>query len=349
MKRDALSPYLIRQLFILALIIFIGYLITKELVPYLSGILGAVTLYVLFNGMMSRMLHKGIKPWLASTVIIIISIFIIVIPIGATLIMLTSRIKETLKNTDQVTELVKDKLEVVEKYLGFHISSNFDAKHLTDWVSSHFTDLVGSTFNAGLSLTIMYFILYFMLLNRRNLRKYFMVYVPLSDENLNVIAKDSRNIVKSNAIGIPLVAILQGVVALIGYYIFGVPNAFFWFVITTIGSMIPFVGTAIGIVPVTILLLAQNHDWQAIGILIYGFAIVGSTDNIFRMVVQNRLANLHPLITLIGVLIGVPLFGFIGLVFGPLLLSLFLLLVRIYKNEYGENGERYPVQEDPKL
>jgi len=102
--------------------------------------------------------------------------------------------------------------------------------------------------------------------------------------------------------------------------------------------MIPFVGTALGVLPVTLLLYAQGNHVAAIGLLIYGIAVVGSTDNVFRMVVQRKLANLHPLITLIGVIIGVPLFGFIGLVFGPLLLSLFLLLVKIYKNEYGKRN-----------
>ena len=163
-----------------------------------------------------------------------------------------------------------------------------------------------------------------------------LAYIPLNDDNIKAISKESNDIVKSNAIGIPLVAIMQGIVALIGYYIFGVENPLFWFVITVVGSMIPFVGTALGILPVTLLLFSQGESWQAIGLLIYGAVVVGSTDNVFRIIVQNKLANLHPLITLIGVVIGVPLFGFIGLIFGPLLVSLFLLLVKIYKNEYGK-------------
>ncbi len=69
---------------------------------------------------------------------------------------------------------------------------------------------------------------------------------------------------------------------------------------------------------------------------IYGLVIVGSTDNIIRLYVLKRLDNVHPLITLIGVIVGVPLFGFIGLIFGPLLISLFLIVLRIYRKEYGK-------------
>ena len=141
--------------------------------------------------------------------------------------------------------------------------------------------------------------------------------------------------VRSNAIGIPLVALAHGIIALIGFLIFGIPDPFFWFVIVTIGSMIPFVGTLLGILPVFILSLSTGDNFQAWGILIYGLVVVGSTDNIIRLYVLQKLDNVHPLITLIGVIVGVPLFGFIGLIFGPLLISLFLIVLRIYRNEYG--------------
>lgn len=175
-----------------------------------------------------------------------------------------------------------------------------------------------------------------MLVYRENLNNTLRTYVPLDEENTLLIEKETDISVKSNALGIPLVAIVQGVIALIGFLIFGVPDPFFWFAITAIGSMIPFIGSALGIVPVAVLLLANGQNWQAFGILIYGIVVVGSMDNIVRLYVLERLSSVHPLITLFGVVVGVPLFGFIGLIFGPLLVSLFLLIVKIYKKEYGD-------------
>jgi len=87
-------------------------------------------------------------------------------------------------------------------------------------------------------------------------------------------------------------------------------------------------------------LVAQGDNWQAIAMLIYGFVVVGSTDNIIRLYILDRLAAVHPLITLFGVIVGVQLFGFIGLIFGPLLISLFLLILKIYKKEYGNAQDR---------
>ena len=120
--------------------------------------------------------------------------------------------------------------------------------------------------------------------------------------------------------------------------IFGVPDPFFWFVITTVGSMIPFIGTALGFIPATIILFSQGMNLEAIGLITYGVVIVGSSDNIIRLFILKSMANEHPLITLLGVIIGVPLFGFIGLIFGPLLISLFLIIIYIYKKEYGDQS-----------
>ena len=80
--------------------------------------------------------------------------------------------------------------------------------------------------------------------------------------------------------------------------------------------------------------MSYGNNIGAWGILIYGLVVVGSTDNIIRLFLLKKLDNVHPLITLIGVIVGVPLFGFIGLIFGPLLISLFLVVVRIYKKEF---------------
>ena len=134
-----------------------------------------------------------------------------------------------------------------------------------------------------------------------------------------------------------MVAIIQGLVALIGFFIFGIPDPLFWFVIVTVGSMIPFIGTLIAIIPIFMIMLSNGETFQAWGILVYGLVVVGSSDNLVRLFVLKRLDNVHPIITLIGVIVGVPLFGFIGLIFGPLLISLFLIVVQIYKSEYGQS------------
>jgi predicted PurR-regulated permease PerM len=333
---DKLSPRLVRQLFILLIILSLGSLIFSEIVPYISGVLGAITFYVLLKKLMSKMLDRGWNATLSVSILMLGSFILILVPVLGIILMLSSKVSKAIKNSEKVVEAVKAQLIKVEELTGYNVGEKIDSTAITDWLSSNLQGLAGGTFEIFVAISIMYFLLYYMLLNQKKLTLSMETYIPIDVENLKLIASESAKKVKANAIGIPLVALFQGIISLIGYWIFGVPEAMFWFVITTIGSMIPFIGTALGFIPVTLLLYYQGETASAIGVLTYGLVVVGSSDNIVRLLVLKKMANEHPLITLIGVIIGVPLFGFIGLIFGPLLLSLFLLIVMIYKKEYGE-------------
>ncbi|MEH6765526.1 AI-2E family transporter [Aequorivita antarctica] len=332
-----IPPQLIRQIFVILLILLMGSLIFRELLPYLTGVLGAVTIYVLMRKWMATLVNK--KKWnpsLAATVLMVISFFLILIPIAGIILMLTNKIGKAVQNSEEVVNALKEQLGKMEDKIGYDLNSQIDPGAITGWLSENLQNLAGGTFNAFIAIGLMYFMLYYMFINRTDLRESLKEYIPMNRENLKEIGSEVQTMVRSNALGIPLVALAQGVVALIGFLIFGIEDPLFWFVIVTIGSMIPFVGTLIGILPVFVLTLSTGHSFQAWGILIYGFVVVGSTDNIIRLYVLKKLDNVHPLITLVGVIVGVPLFGFIGLIFGPLLISLFMVIVRIYRKEYGK-------------
>ncbi len=330
-----LSSSLVRQIFVLLLIAFLGILIFKEIIPYLSGVLGAVTLYVLLRNWMKKLVGRGWKKAYAAALLMVASFIGILIPITLIVIMLTAKIGKAVANSEKVVIAFKEQINKTEEYIGYNISNSIDSDSITSWVSTNLQSFAGGTFNAFIAIGIMYFMLYYMLISREKMNAILESYIPLASENIHLIGKESDLSVRSNALGIPLVALIQGVIALIGFLMFGVPDPFFWFVITAVGSMIPFIGTAIGILPVTVLLFSQGMEWQAIAILIYGVVVVGSTDNLVRLYILEKLSSVHPLITLFGVVVGVPLFGFIGLIFGPLLISLFLLILKIYKTEYS--------------
>ena len=328
---------IIRQIFILLLLLLMGSLIFRELLPYLSGFLGAITLYVLLRGFMLKLLRKKWPTALAATSLILLSVIGILLPVSGIIALLGNKIGRAVQNSERVVQAFKEQLAYWEDTLGYSISSQIDVGAVSAWVSDNLQQFAGDTFHVLVSIGIMYFLLYFMLTDRRLVKDSASGYLPLQKENIKIIGKEVQSMVRSNALGIPMVAIAQGVVALIGFLIFGVENPLFWFVIVAIGSMIPFIGTLLGIIPVFILELSTGQSFSAWGILIYGLVVVGSTDNLIRLFVLKRLDNVHPLITLIGVIIGVPLFGFIGLIFGPLLISLFLVLVRIYRSEFASS------------
>lgn len=329
----------IRQLFLLAVIIILGIIIYDNILPYLSGVLGAITFFVIGRGLMVKMTNRGWNKSLSAGLIIVTSFFLILIPLSGVIIMLTSKIGNAVKNSEKFLEAAKTQLAELEKYVGYNLSDSIDTSSIAGFISKNAQSVAVGTFDAFISISIMYFLLYYMLINQEQLKESLQKYIPIGRKNFQLIGVEATKKVKANAIGIPLVALIQGVIALIGYLIFGVPDPMFWFVITAIGSVIPFIGTALGIIPVTVILLSQGMTFEAIGILIYGIIVVGSSDNIIRLFVLKRMANEHPLITLIGVIVGIPVFGFIGLVFGPLLISLFLIIVVIYKDEYANEDE----------
>lgn len=338
---NSIHPKVIRQIFILLLILLIGGLIFNEMTPYLSGVLGAIIMHVLLRKLMSKLVkNKGWSPNLAAGLLMFLSFIVILLPVAGIVMMLGNKISSAVDNSEKVVAVVETKLDAFEKRFGYDLTSQLDAQAISGWLSENLQGLVGGTFNSFITISIMYFLLYYMLTNRKQLRESLFDYIPISDSSLEIIGTETRQMVRANALGIPLVALAQGVVALVGFLIFGVENPFFWAAIVTFGSMIPFVGSMLGTLPVFILMLSNGSPFQAWGILIYGIVVVGSTDNLIRLFVLRRLDDVHPLITLLGVIVGLPLFGFVGLIFGPLLISLFLIIVRIYKKEYGK-GESH--------
>jgi predicted PurR-regulated permease PerM len=185
-----------------------------------------------------------------------------------------------------------------------------------------------------------------MLASYKRLEAWVYNFMPLKDNNVEFMGREFKSLVISNALGIPLVAILQGIVGLICYLLLGVNDVWFWFIFTCIASMIPFVGAALAYVPLSLVLFSQDENVKGIIMLIYGFGVIGTVDNVFRFMLQKKMGDVHPLITIFGVIIGIKLFGFIGLIFGPILISMFILLVKIYMNEFVER--RTPAEEQLK-
>ncbi|WP_027136665.1 AI-2E family transporter [Gaetbulibacter saemankumensis] len=330
-----IDPKIIRQIFILLLIISIGGLIFSEITPYLSGVLGAITIYELLKKTMRKLLARGWHPNLAAGFLMLISFFIILIPVSGAILMLGNRIGKAVKNYERVVNAFKTQVSNLETRFDYDFTSQIDVSAISGWLSNNLQKFAGGTFTVFIAISIMYFLLFYMFTNRNKVRESLFEYIPINKENFKILGKEIHGMVRANALGIPLVAIAQGFVALIGFFIFGIENPFFWAVIVAIGSMVPFVGSLLGTVPVFILTLSNGDTFQAWGILMYGITIIAATDNLIRLFVIKKLDNVHPLITLIGVIVGVPLFGFIGLIFGPLLVSLFIVIIRIYKKEYG--------------
>ena len=329
-----------RQLSFILILLVLASVLFIQLKAFMPAFLGALTLYVLMRKWMFRMVYtRKWKPSASAALLMTTSFIIILIPVWVIVNMLTARIEFAIQHSSEILNAVNSFVSNIEHRTGFKLISEENIKSVGTFMAQNIPVLLGATFNTLTSIAMMYFVLYFMLINGKQMEKACARYVPMGDKNTNAVGREINSMVASNAIGIPLIALAQGVVALLGYWMLGLNEPLFWFAVTTITAMLPVVGAAVAYVPVCIIFFAQGKTWQGIVMLVYGFGVIGTVDNLLRMVLNRKLGDVHPLITILGVIAGLGLFGFIGLIFGPLLLSLFVLLIKIYSLEFVEKGQ----------
>lgn len=325
----------LKQIAFLLIIVLLGILLFLELYTFFPGFLGAITLYILCRKWMFRLVEdRKWKSSLAAALLMTLSFLIILMPIGMLVNMLMAKASYAAEHSSELIKGIKTVAGKLEEGTGINLFSENHLRKLQEGITGVLPGFLGATFNTLTAIAIMYFILYFMLVNGRKMEASLYEYIPLKDENVMRLGTEFKSLVFANAVVIPLIAFVQGVISLIGYFIFGVPEPVFWFVVTCFTAMLPVVGAAAVYVPMGVFMIAGGNTWQGVAVLVYGFGVVGTSDNIFRFMLAKKIADVHPLITIFGVLAGVSLFGFIGLIFGPLLISMFILLLAIYSNEY---------------
>jgi len=198
--------------------------------------------------------------------------------------------------------------------------------------------LLNQTFSIVLYVCIMFFILFYMLYNWRSVTEMIVYYFPYKKENSELFAKELVAQTYSNVLGAPLLAMIQGVFSIIGFYIFGLHEPIFWGLMCAFLSFVPYIGSALIWIPAGIIQLSMAEQWQGIGILVYGLVVISGVNHVFRFIFQKKVAHVHPLITVFGIIVGVDWFGLPGLIFGPILISYFFIMIQIYRMEYGNKS-----------
>lgn len=335
MEEQYINQNRVRQIYFLVIISLLGLLLIRELTAFLPALLGAITLYVITRHSLNYLVIKRgwSKVWTASF-LLLLCILVILIPIGGLIGMLSSKVTYAIQHSNEMIGALQTVVGRLEDRIGIKLVSPENISKLGNWISQSLPQVISATFGTLGTIFFMFFILYFMLVNGPEMEANLYEHVPLKDENVDKIGHELHTMVLVNAIGIPVIGILQGVVAIIAYFVLGVNEPWFWFVVTCITAMLPIVGAALAYVPLGIIFFANDQMWQGFAMLIYGFGVIGTVDNVFRFTLAKKIGNVHPLITVFGVIIGLQLFGFIGLIFGPILISLFILLLKIYSNEF---------------
>jgi len=332
---NTLDTNLIRQVAFILFILFLGIVLARELWFFFPALLGAITFYVIMRERMFFLVEsRGWKPSRAAWILMLLSFFVILVPIGILGNIMYAKISYAVTHSNEVLATLRTAAAKISDRIGYNIVKPDTINQLGPFLTRLLPKVLGITVDTLALTASLYFMLYYMLINGRRMEDALYEYIPLRDSNVELLGKELRTMVVANTIGIPLIAFIQGLVGLIGYLVIGIDEPFLWFAATCITAMLPVVGAGVVYVPLTIMLFAKGDNTRGIAMAIWGLGFIGLVDNVVRMILNRKLGDIHPLITIFGVIVGVSLFGFIGLIFGPLLISMFMLLLRIYGNEF---------------
>jgi predicted PurR-regulated permease PerM len=328
------SDHKINKYFFLAIILLFGIFLFFSLIQFFSAFLGAVMFYVLSKSGMEKLVRKRWKKSLAAVVIIILSFFIILLPLSIMGIMIYEKAKLVLSQPDLVVKTLGNFEKSINNSLHIKLFSDKNIAGIQSWVTTAVTSILNQGLNFVSAIVMMYFFLYFMLININRMEAAIVFFLPFRRSKIEVFGRELVSQTFSNSVVVPLIALIQGLLGFIAFLIAGLPEPGFWAIITGFASIIPIVGTGLVWIPATIYLFATGHTWQGGFILVWGGLILGSADNVVRFLMARRMADTHPIITVLGVIIGLQYFGLPGLIFGPLLISYFVILLKIYYLEY---------------
>lgn len=331
-----------RQVILLSLIIMLGIMLVTELYIFLPGLLGGITLFILTRKLYNRLITK--RKWrkgITAILFILSCIVIISIPVYFSIRLISPQVNSLLNNQHEVIKGLEIFSKKVEAFTGQQLFTDANAETVAKKITGYIPSFLNSTANILTNLIMMFFLYYYLLVSGREIEKYLNNIIPLKPENVTKLGIETDMMIRANALGIPIICFVQGVFAAIGYLIFGVQDWGMWGFITGVFAFFPLVGTMIIWVPLVIYLYSTNQNLTATGLTIYSIVVTGNVDYITRLGLLKKMGNVHPMITVLGVIVGLKLFGFMGLIFGPLLISYFIILIKIYMNEFTtENNSR---------
>lgn len=253
--------------------------------------------------------------------------------------MFVDKVQDFTLDPQSLISSIRHVSEQIRLRIGYDLLQDSNISSMVAVITRFGQAFLQGIFSFGVNIVMLLFVLYFMLIGGTRMENYCRAMLPFNATVARNVTNEIYMIVRSNAIGIPLIAVVQGSIAYAGYLVCGVPSALFWGVVTCFATILPVVGTALVWVPLAAYLAVEGSWGTAVGLMAYGVLVVTQSDNVIRFILQKRMADTHPLVTILGVLIGLPLFGFMGVIFGPLLLAMFVFFVHIFKRKYLDGAE----------
>jgi predicted PurR-regulated permease PerM len=332
-----------------ALLIFgLGVFLLVALWPFSTGLIGALVLYIIFAPLYRALLRR-LPPGAAAGIVIVLGILLILGP-GVSFVTLLAGEAQQLAGGVLQSPLLSRlaSLKIGPYAVGAQIEQL--GNRLATFVGSSALGLVGTATRLGIQLTIAFFGLYYLLGHQEQAWRAVRPFIPFSRANSELLRRRFKDVTVSTLIGTFATAAVQGVLVGLAFWATGLSNALFWGVVTVIVAVLPVVGSGLVWGPGAVALALDARWGWAIALTAWGILVVGNVDNVIRPYVFRRYAQIHPYVTVIGAFAGIRYFGLLGLILGPLAISYFFELIRMYREEYLEEepGGEVVVREEPR-
>lgn len=326
-------------------VMFLSFFIFK---PFLY-----VTLLAIFVATVFYPFYEKILVWthnsrgLAALLTIFLIVIILILPV-------TFLATQTLQEATQLYQyLLSDEgvtafsasmdgvLEMIGKFVPVPAGSSLDIhyymKQGLDWLLPRLSTFLSDVALLIVNIFIFLIALYYLFKDGPNLKKTIIRISPLQDTHDKEIFSRLTLAINAVAKGNLIIALIQGGMAALGFYIFGVPSPVLWGAMAAIAAVIPGFGTALVIAPAILYLIFNGETSSAIGLFVWGLTAVGLIDNLLGPKLVERGMKIHPFLILLSILGGLALFGPLGFLFGPLVLSLLFALSEIYSEMHREH------------
>ena len=347
-----------RVAFVIVLLVVLYYFF-RILEPFLAALVWAAILATVFHSLYEWLSRRLRRPQLASVAACLLITVLIVLPVIILLVLLAgesvqayhgleTRIHaqqmgqmETLRQTATYQWLLGKMQEVGVPEPNFRQLGVEAIRRVSQFLVGHSTAVFSGFGQFVMSFFVMLLSLYYLFLRGPAILQELSRLSPLRREHEEVIFAQFKQMTVATFGGSLLTAVLQGAVGSLVFVLFGLPSPLLWGAVMALLSLVPVVGTALVWGPVVAYYLLAGSLAKGLGLLVVCVGVVGSIDNLVKPLLLRRGCEIHTLWLFFGVLGGIGVFGFLGMIVGPLLITILFTLIEIYKVEFrDELGEK---------
>lgn len=327
----------VKKMFLILLVVALGFLVYLIVKPVLLSIIGGLLLAYIFFPVYKWSLRLVRVRTLAAAVVSVLVLALIFIPLWFLVPLMSQQVFQLFQMTQSfdVSNLVRQLFpSSTEQFVALITNTlNSAVGKVTSSILDVMTSIIVNFATTALHLLLVAFVFFFALKDEAKLREFVSGLSPLNKTQEKELVKQFKDITESIIYGQVVIGILQGVLTGLGLLLFGVDNALVLTVLAIILGIIPVIGPGLVYAPVAIFMAVGGQPGLALGYLIYNVLVVSSLDNLLRSHLVSRKTKISQAIVIIGMVGGLFIFGLLGLILGPLILAYFITFLRAYKEK----------------